>query len=299
VASRCPRCDAPQDGDRNFCTRCGYELAAAVAAPDADAPAAPDSAPAVEPRFVACPACGATNAASRRRCARCGSALDESEAAEEPHDELEAEPAPPIEGWDPEPKGSTLVFVAAVTVAGLAIVGVIFTILSASGVIGGGDQVVVEAEDELLPVASIRASSVLPPSDGSSYEPEHLIDADTTTVWREAASGDGVGEWVELQLEGSPEVSRLLVWNGDQRSGRFASANRIAEVRIELGDRTFTAELLDIRGPQAVDLPEIVETSSIRLTILQVTGNVAEEPGATALSGIEVRGPPRTAADDA
>jgi hypothetical protein len=198
--------------------------------------------------------------------------------------------------WEDDEHGSPVVFVAAIAVAGAAIIGVIFTILTASGVLTRDDDVADEPEEEVLAVSSIRASSVLDPVDGETFAPENLLDDDPATVWIEAASGRGVGEWIELELGGTREVTRLLVWNGDQREGEFSSSSRVGQVRIEIGERTFTADLLDIRGPQAIDLPEVVEASSLRVTILEVAAGGTRSDEA-ALSGIEVRGPPRTASD--
>lgn len=290
---RCPRCDAEHEGQPNFCTRCGYALAAGAASlsPGASAPASPGtSGPApgpAETRFVACPACGATNAASRHACGRCGDALDGDETSG-----ARSEPAMEDVGDEEAPNGSPVVFVAAVSLAAVAIVGVILTVLSASGV-GPFARPAAEPEELAVAVSSVRASSVRPPAGGVASDAEHLVDGDVGTAWRESASGDGVGEWVELQLEGTPSVSRLLVWNGDQRDGAFAAGARPAEVRIDAGDRTFTADLLDIDGPQAIDLPEVVDASVIRLTIAAV------EPGegGVAISEIEVRGPPPEAGD--
>jgi hypothetical protein len=63
--------------------------------------------------------------------------------------------------------------------------------------------------------------------------------------------------------------------------------SRPASVRIDLGDRTFTADLLDVDGPQAVDLPEAVEASTVRVTVLAVT---PADDANLAVSQVEVRG---------
>jgi hypothetical protein len=273
-AVRCPRCDAEQDAARKFCTRCGYALE--------EPQRPPTPAPPVEARFVSCPACGATNAASRRLCGRCGVDLREG-TPPAPRVEEVVEGEEPVEEDRP---GSPWVFAAVVVVAAVAILGVIATILSASG-LGPFAPEVAETEptEILVPVSSARASSVLRGAGGRAHPPEHLLDDDPTTTWRESATGSPVGEWVELQLEGSPTVVRLLVWNGDQ-SGAGPPTDRAARVRIDLGDRSFTADLLDVRGPQAIDLPEPVEASAVRLTVVEADGDDV------ALSGLEVRAAP-------
>jgi uncharacterized OB-fold protein len=275
-AAPCPRCGAEQPPDRRFCTSCGYALGDAP-----EVPAAP-ARPTAEPRFVACPACGATNAASRRRCGRCHGDLADDQpapAAGRIDGAAEDEVATGAAG----DRGSPLVFAAAIAVAAAAILGVILTILSASGV-GPLATPVADPLEPDVPIAfvAVRASSVLPAVDGEDHEPENLVDADPTTAWREAASGDGRGEWFELQLAGNPAVERLLLWIGHQGEGRFAQVSRPASVRIDLGDRTFTADLLDVDG-----LPEAVEASTVRVTVLAVT---PADDANLAVSQVEVRG---------
>lgn len=286
AAARCPRCEAEHDGRANFCVRCGLPLGAAGAAPRS---AAPDE---QQARFVTCPSCGATNAASRKRCGRCKASFDEAGAPVGPI--APAAPAPYVEEPEVAP-ASRLVFGLVVTIAGLTLIGVTLSLLSGNGVgfLTWPTNLPAPEEDRTLAVSSVRASSVLPPAGAEAHEPANLLDGDPRTAWREDASGDGVGEWVELELEGSPEVTRVLLWNGYQRDDRAAPATRAAQVRIDLGERTFTADLLDVDGPQAVDLPEVVAASAVRLTILEVV------PGAgdLALSGLEVWGPPANATD--
>jgi hypothetical protein len=81
-----------------------------------------------------------------------------------------------------------------------------------------------------------------------------------------------------------------------RRDGQFADNARLSSIRIELGDRRFDADLLDIRGPQAVDLPEPVRTDRVRLTIMDV--HAGRRYADVAVSGIEVRGPPAERSGD-
>jgi hypothetical protein len=270
VATRCPRCDAELDGAPNYCTRCGYALELAPA---------PEPAPVatVDARFVACHACGATNAASRRHCGRCGAHLAGDGPAAAPEALLDTGE---LAGSPEEVESSSpVVFVLAVTLAAVAIIGVILTILSASGIGPFAPPPTPPREAEIV-ISSVRASSA-----EDAYPVDNLVDGDPASAWHEDASGDGEGEWIELRLAGNPAVNRLVLWNGDQ-DGDAASA-RPAELRIDLGDRTFTATLLEVDGPQAIDLPEVVEASSIRLTITALEGE-----GDAAMAEIEVRGPP-------
>jgi hypothetical protein len=304
--ARCPRCEAtPQDGVK-FCTQCGYDLRAvpdAGAAPAAKAPPAAKAAPAtkgdsgqrVDVRLTVCPACGATNAETRRYCGRCRSDLNDPEG-------LQAQPTAAGSEDDsgewvaPEPvieeRATPAVFIVAVTLAGLALGGVLLTILSARGVglFAGPPEPEASPEPEMLAIGGARASSELPPSGDVTYEAANVLDGDEETAWSEGVSGDGVGEWIELELNGAGEVSRLVIWNGYQKGEQFEDNARVDRVRIELGDRRFDADLLDVRGPQAVDLPQTVRTDRVRLTIMSV--HEGRRYADAALSGIELRGPP-------
>jgi hypothetical protein len=142
----------------------------------------------------------------------------------------------------------------------------------------------------VLAIRGARASSELPPSGDVTYEAANVLDGDDETAWSEGVSGDGVGEWIELELNGAGEVSRLVIWNGYQKGEQFEDNARVDRVRIELGDRRFDADLLDVRGPQAVDLPQTVRTDRVRLTIMSV--HEGRRYADAALSGIELRGPP-------
>jgi hypothetical protein len=280
----CPRCGAESEGG-NFCTRCGQDLQ-----PDR-AVVTPDPRPVdVRPELRTCDACGAPNAISRRWCARCRAPLDEDVAvAESP-----ADPELARDAGDPGPVGpqseTPAALVLVTLLAGLVVLGVVLTLLNARGIgwFAGPEPEPVPGAPVEIAVVAVRASSSLPSSGDVTYGPENLIDGDPTSAWNEAASGAGVGEWVELILERTVPVTRLLIWNGYQKGAQFEDNARVAVVDIDLGDRTLTAELLDVRGPQAVDLPDPIAADRIRLTIRRV--HEGERYGDAAISEIEVYG---------
>jgi hypothetical protein len=300
TATRCPRCDAAQEGGAKFCVRCGYDLrvpTGADAEPDAGERASSTPARIVDVRLTACPACGATNAESRRFCGRCRADLDDPYGGPQPL----APPDDEVEVWVPDAEAEHVtpaVFIVAVTLAGLALGGVILTILSAQGIglFAGPPEPEGPPEPVALDVRQARASSELPPSGDVTYVAANVLDGNAESAWSEGASGDGTGEWIELVLTHPAEVSRLVVWNGYQKDRHFDDNARVARVRIELGERRFDADLLDVRGPQAVDLPETVRTDRVRLTIMGVHAGRRYED--VALSNIEVRGPPPEAESD-
>jgi hypothetical protein len=256
---RCPACDRDSAGV-NFCTGCGLDLRAR-----ADPPAQPPRR--AQPRLVACPFCGATNAATRRHCGRCGRA--EGDEADEVHDEAPVTELPDVVGDVERPVSAT--FVAVAVVAAIAMLAVALTVLGGQGIGPLAAQPEPTPTDVVaVPIASARASSSLPPSGDVGYEPANVLDGDLETAWQDAASGEGVGEWLELRLAGPALVSRVMVANGYQKPGQFEQNARVAKMRIVTDERAFTADLLDVRGMQAVDLPEPVRTRRVRLEILEL-----------------------------
>lgn len=272
TSGRCPRCAARVAGEANFCTVCGKRLRSAR----------PLRATTVEPRpseppaLVACPRCGAVNAASRPRCGRCGRDPAAPLGVDE---EVDERPAASHEG---RPAALLLVTL----LAGLAMVGVLFTILSARGIgpFAGPVDARHEPAPDVLDVVWTRASSTVSPSG----EAPNLVDDDPTTAWQ-AATGRGRQPWVELGLASPSPVGRLLVWNGHQHGDAYAEHGRAARLRLEIGQRSFVADVVDVSGPQAIDLPEPVTASRVRLTVVRT------RPGAryadVAISGVQLLRP--------
>lgn len=277
----CPRCaqPLPATAEFNFCIACGYDLRST--------PMARSALPLPPPivRLVACPHCGASNAASRTVCGRCRCGLDPRVPA--PKAAPPPPPAPPIAPTEPE---SSRGFLFVTLAAGFVFGAVLLTLLAARGVgilspLAGSSPV----EYARLAVAEIIASSMLPPAGGVTYAPTNLVDGDPTTAWNEGARG-AAGEWVEVTLPEAVSVARVLVWNGYQKGRQFLENGRVHTLLIDAGGRRFTVELLDVANSQAVDLPEPVLTSTIRLTIETIYEG--DRYPDVALSELEVYGLP-------
>ena len=317
MAGFCTNCGA-RVGDARYCTNCGARRSEDEA-PAAHGPVVRDAAAReasgrraagqkVAARLMACPACGAVNAASRSHCARCGVDL----AAEppfgapgssadgaaigpavdrDPHD-ADALPAAAVSVADDLRLPGVLVLVT--IVVSVITLAVALTLLSARGIgpFAGPDAASgLPSETSDIPVADIEASSAVPADPDTTYDAANLVDDDPTTAWNEGVPGDGQGEWVELALEDAGLVTGVLVWNGYQSGDFYAQHNRVRELRLILDDRTFSVELLDRRGPQAINLPEPVPAERIRLEIAEVfPGTVYND---AALSELQVRGLPR------
>ena len=296
----CPRCGQPTPGRpgvdsvsgastghavSNFCTSCGYDLRAAVSTGAALLP------PVV--RLVACPRCGASNAASRSGCGRCRAALDPSDT---PRPVDVAPPPPPPEPLshappsEAEPQAESTRLLLVVTVAAALVVGaVVLTLLGASGVgiLPPRGEAAVPQEYTPVDVAVVTASSTLPAAGEVTYEAANLLDGRPDTAWHEGAKG-ARGEYVELRLAREASVTRLLLWNGYQKGEQFEQNGRVQTLMIEAGGRRFSVDLLNVRGSQAVDLPEPIRTRTIRLTVEAIYEG--ERYPDTALSEIQVYG---------
>ena len=271
----CPSCGAP-DAGASFCSVCGNdnrnEPGHVTTRTEPEAPA---------PRLVACPSCGAPNAASREVCGRCRSDL---------HGEPGSAPSngsgPPTARADETPAdGPSGVLVLATVVAALAGIAVLVAILSARG-FGplAAETADVLGDAEIAEISEIQASSQRRPSEDLNYEAIHVLDGDPSTAW---VAEDGGEPWIAFELAETAQVSGLILWNGNQADDAFARHDRVAELRIETDDRSFAVDLLDARGPLAVDLPEPVETAQVRLVVEEVFRG--DEVAGPALSRVLVR----------
>ena len=270
----CPHCGTAGVG-APFCTACGADVREAPSRVATQAPP-PTSDP--MPRLVACPACGAPNAASRRACGRCREPFDDGadreDTAEQP---IQPEPAA-----RENPSGLLVLATVLAVLAGLA---VLVAILSARGIgplaTDSGD---VLGNAEVAEIVSVRASSERRPSDEPAHSAEHVVDGSASTAW---VAEDGGQPWVELELAEAAEVTGIVLWNGNQGDDAFSRHDRVAQLRIETDERSFTVDLLDARGPLAIDLPEPVPASRLRLVAEEVFSG--DEIAGAALSRVVVR----------
>ncbi|MCK4505099.1 MAG: hypothetical protein KAW14_05745 [Candidatus Aegiribacteria sp.] len=108
-------------------------------------------------------------------------------------------------------------------------------------------------------IERIRVSSTLDPQRPSDYSISNLLDMDFQTAWVEGSSGDGTGEWIEIDLS-EFSVAYIGILNGYAKDENIYYGNsRIREVRYELtydkeessysyfsGDIEETVDLTDI-----------------------------------------------------
>ncbi len=145
-----------------------------------------------------------------------------------------------------------------------------------------------------LPVASVKASSYLPSETTGgksiSYDPENVVDGKYKTAWVENDSGDGIGEWIELELEHEEMISEIYIANGYQSSEKsFNLNNRVKKLRLDFSDGSsyeFTLSGKYSDQPESIELPDSVTASSVRITILSVYSGTKYND--TCISEIEV-----------
>lgn len=258
MTATCQRCEADTQPDARFCTQCGARVAPYD---DADSSGADrtTSPPDGIPLLVECDACGASNAASRPLCARCEAPL---------RDEVPGGNALPADTRSQSgraaasPRGSEAspVLLSLVVLTGLVIAGALLSLVTSRVT---ADAPVVPAG---LTVAAATASSALP-----DFEAARAIDSDPSTAWTESAPGPGEEEQLELRMGEEVDIARVLIWNGDQADETsFAENGRVSVLRIEAAGRQFRVTLLDVAGPQAIDLPEVLRTDRIVLVMEEV-----------------------------
>ncbi len=102
---------------------------------------------------------------------------------------------------------------------------------------------------------------------------ENVIDGSDSTAWIEGVSGDGVGEWIQLDLDGEYVLNGLEIENGYWKSAELYSKNgRVKSLRLTFSDGSSqTFSLNDEFGVlQTIALDAPVVTSSIKIEILEV-----------------------------
>ncbi len=123
---------------------------------------------------------------------------------------------------------------------------------------------------------TITASSRLKPEESLSYEPDLIMDYDTSTAWVEGKANDGIGEWVKFKLPDNEKVriNKIEITNGYQKSEELYYANnRVRKIQIDFSDGTSVIEELADNNFGDVDtiyLPQEKLTSYVKITILDV-----------------------------
>jgi hypothetical protein len=115
----------------------------------------------------------------------------------------------------------------------------------------------------------VRTSSVLTPE--PAYRTAYLFDGRTHFAWVEGSAGDGVGEWIEVELKEPQDIAWLDVWNGYQRSDdHFQKNGRLKKIRVSLDGAAQELQVEDDSGVQRLDLGKVVKAKTVKLEVLEV-----------------------------
>lgn len=119
--------------------------------------------------------------------------------------------------------------------------------------------------------ASANASSTYPATDSASYEAKNLFDGKQGTSWVEGEDGSGLGSWVELDLGGTTDVSKIKLWGGDWYSSDYwARANRPKEIELTFSDGS--TETWAIDDSQTIAVKEFAKPKSTSTIKFKVKG---------------------------
>jgi ribosomal protein L32 len=319
---RCPSCGLDVRATDRFCTACGTAIV-----PDEDAAGGEVTEAGAGPRHDAttvlpkastgdratttarpggpaatatrCPNCGTDNATERELCSRCGVDL----ATGEQLPTIASVDAGELESASGGISRRIVLLWAVAVLAVLAVVGavVLGLYLAQVGPFADPDAPLdpvdfsagaYPGDPELLPLESIASVTARSPEGGRSFTPEHLVDGDPDTAWHgdPAALPAGVTEKIDLMLDGPAWVTTVVVGNGDQLDpDAYQDTARLSRAVLHLdGGLAYELVLLDLGLElQAVELPEPVLTTAVRLELLESVGDDAVGP---ALSRIDLRG---------
>ncbi len=251
------------------------------------------AAPAVELRR--CKRCDAPNAPQRTSCGRCGADLDTGELSksasprvdpDRPSERMperslmEVETAEDVIG-----SGSNRAWVIAILIVLGLVIGAAVGLAAIRGLGPFGqeeepapaptfDAGVYPGQPAPLEVATVSASSSLPPSGGNTYDADNTLDDDRATAWNSdgAANPSGVGERLVLRFESPIWVKEVVVANGYQKDDeRFFGNARIREARLIVdGGVEFDVLIEDLQGLQAIKLepPQLTRTVVLEVTAI-------------------------------
>lgn len=121
--------------------------------------------------------------------------------------------------------------------------------------------------------ATMCMSSVLPPQGRNAHGPSNATDDDSQTAWVEAASGQGIGEFITFIFNQPQQLTTVSIRNGHAKSNRTYTRNsRVRRLRISASNgKRIGLVLKDIAEWQVNDvLADLGKVSWIKLEIEQV-----------------------------
>lgn len=120
-----------------------------------------------------------------------------------------------------------------------------------------------------IKASSIAASSTLPKSKVSAYNPSQIIDGDTATCWCEGVKGNGIGQSFTIRFTKTMEIGTLKILPGYGKSvSTYLENNSVRKAKITFSDGT--SFIADFTKDSSFELPKNKLTSSLTFTILDV-----------------------------
>ncbi len=116
----------------------------------------------------------------------------------------------------------------------------------------------------------VRASSVLAPADGRTYDAAKIKGGGT---WSEGKAGPGIGEWLELKPIAPKPLAAIKIWPGLAKNDELFQANaRPKKVLIDLNDEhQFSADIPDSNDVCRIPIIGYAKpVKKIRLTFKEV-----------------------------
>jgi len=128
----------------------------------------------------------------------------------------------------------------------------------------------------LVPLATVSASSHLRTDRWGQYQPWMASDGRRETAWVEGVAGPGAGEWIMLTFPGMVEVHSISMDVGyDKSADIFAKNNRIKRVTLIFsGGEQIELGFADKRGMQTIPLVRApgpnIQTTYVKVVIEEV-----------------------------
>lgn len=249
----------------------------------------------------ACPTCGVFNPRSREVCRTCGADLETGEALPWP----EPDPDPDLQASPvvvaPNPRRWWLAIAAVLAAAALLLLGLVIAEVGPFAAppeipAAAFDAEAYDGEPTVLLLSDVATVTTHPPIDGRPFEAAQMVDDDPETAWRSDGLQDDPAvpqalEIIDLFLDEPAWISSIVLRNGDQSDlGAYEESARLRRVRaIVDGGQVYVLNLLDDgRGQQAIELPEPVLSTMVRLEIVAVFPGTADD--GAAISDLDLQG---------
>ena len=116
--------------------------------------------------------------------------------------------------------------------------------------------------------------------DGYHHNADKAIDGDIKSCWAEGVKGLGIGEYIQVNFNGTYKVNGLNIWAGHQKSQDLFYKNaRPVAIRIIGSDGSNEVYgLNDSMGMQRVNFRQPINVSNIKIVIEKVArGNKYED----------------------